>query len=154
MVIVYYPPGQSVENGIEIINYLTDGLDSLLHVRLSTGIIIAGDFNKLNLSRLCNRFGLKKTVSSPTRGKNSLDQILTNTDGYPLLSGPTSTTFRSIRPSMSILLNPKTTNKIPFVSKSIRLYKPENLHVLSRKVALQNWDTDTKSILSRWQEQI
>ena len=42
---------------------------------------------------------------------------------------------------MSILLNPKTTNKIPFVSKSIRLYKPENLHVLSRKVALQNWDT-------------
>ena len=78
MVIVYYPPGQSVENGIEIINYLTDGLDSLLHVRLSTGIIIAGDFNKLNLSRLCNRFGLKKTVSSPTRGKNSLDQILTN----------------------------------------------------------------------------
>ena len=39
---------------------------------------------------------------------------------------------------MSILLNPKTTNKIPFVSKSIRLYKPENLHVLSRKVALQN----------------
>ena len=60
MVIVYYPPGQSVENGIEIINYLTDGLDSLLHVRLSTGIIIAGDFNKLNLSRLCNRFGLKK----------------------------------------------------------------------------------------------
>ena len=78
MVIVYYPPGQSVENCNEMINYLTDGLDSLLHVRLSTGIIIAGDFNKLNLSRLCNRFGLKKTVSSPTRGKNSLDQILTN----------------------------------------------------------------------------
>ena len=60
VVIVYYPPGQSVENGNEMINYLTDGLDSLVHVRLSTRIIIAGDFNKLNLSGLCNRFGLKK----------------------------------------------------------------------------------------------
>ena len=62
MLIVYYPSGQSV----------------YYYFRLFTGIIIAGDFNKLNLSRLCNRFGLKKAVSSSTRGKNSLDQVLTN----------------------------------------------------------------------------
>ena len=38
VVIVYYPPGQSVENCNEMINYLTDGLDSLLHVRFQLGL--------------------------------------------------------------------------------------------------------------------
>ena len=148
MVIVYYPPGQSVENGIEIINYLTDGLDSLLHVRLSTGIIIAGDFNKLNLSRLCNRFGLKKNSFLADTRKKFLRSD-SHEYGYNLYFPAQHLPPLRRSDHQRLLLSPKTTKKIPSVSKRVRLYKPENLHVLSRKVALQNWDTDTKSILSR-----
>ena len=77
-VIVYYPPGQRHENDYEMIQYLSNGLDIILTKWISSGIIIAGDFNMLNISRVCSRFGLRKTVSAPTRGKNTLDQIATN----------------------------------------------------------------------------
>ena len=68
VVITYYPPGQPRERENEIIEYLSNGLDELLRKRPSSGIIIAGDFNNLKLSRLCSRFNLRKTVSAPTTG--------------------------------------------------------------------------------------
>ena len=48
--IVYYPPGQSAECGIDMIEYFTRNLDNLLCDRPSSAIVIAGDFNKLNLT--------------------------------------------------------------------------------------------------------
>ena len=59
--IVYYPPGQSADCGTDMIEYLTRNLDRLLCDRLSSAIAIAGDFNKLNLTRLFNRFNHKKS---------------------------------------------------------------------------------------------
>jgi hypothetical protein len=61
-----------------MIEYLTRNLDNLLCDRPSSAIVIAGDFNKINLTRLCNRFSLKKSILAPTRGNNILDQVLTN----------------------------------------------------------------------------
>ena len=75
---MFNPLGQSVENDNEMINYLAEGLDSVLHDRPAVGILLAGDFKKLSLGRLCNRFNLKKIVNQPTRRKNKSDQILTN----------------------------------------------------------------------------
>ncbi len=83
--VVYYPPGQSAEQAIDMNEYLTtciDSLlcerpsstciDSLLCERPSSGIVIAGDFNQLKLTKLCNRFNynLKRSVTKPTRGHN------------------------------------------------------------------------------------
>ena len=75
---VYYPPGQSKENEHEMLDYLTQKMDIALDERHSAGIFVTGDFNKLDLNPLCRRFNLRKQVKSPTRGKNILDQILTN----------------------------------------------------------------------------
>ena len=138
VVTVYYPPGQSVEKEHEMISYLTDGLDKVLHSRPSTGIIIAGDFNKLNLRRLCNRFNLKKMVSTPTRGNNILDQILTNMADLYLPAKHLPPLGRSDH--QCLLLSPLNVNKLPPTSKKVRLHKPENKQTLSRTVALQNWD--------------
>ena len=57
---------------------LTTCMDNVLPQQPSSGIVIAGDFNQLKLKELCNRFNLKKSVKKPTRGQNTLDQILTN----------------------------------------------------------------------------
>ncbi len=75
---VYYPPGQTAEAEKEMIRYLSDGLDSFLRDHPSAGLIITGDFNKMKLRTPCNRFNLGKVVNAPTRGRNVLDQILTN----------------------------------------------------------------------------
>ena len=44
---VYFPPGQTAEDEREMYEYITKGLDSVLHDRPSAGIIVAGDFNKM-----------------------------------------------------------------------------------------------------------
>ena len=76
--IVYYPPGQSAEQAIDMIEYLTTCIDNVLCQHPSSGIVIGGDFNQLKLKELCNRFNLKRSVTKPTRGQNTLDRILTN----------------------------------------------------------------------------
>ncbi|PFX12666.1 putative RNA-directed DNA polymerase from transposon BS [Stylophora pistillata] len=42
------------------------------------GIILTGDFNRLNTSRLQKHFKLKQLVKFPTRGNATLDLVLTN----------------------------------------------------------------------------
>ena len=61
-----------------MMEYLTKNLDRFLCDRPSSPIVIAGDYNKLHLTRLFNRFNLKKSVTAQTRGHNILDQFLTN----------------------------------------------------------------------------
>ena len=135
--VVYYPPGQSAECGIDMIEYLTRNLDRFLCDRPSSAIVIAGDFNKLNLTRLCNRFNLKKSVTAPTRGHNILDQILTNMrDMYnPTLHLPPL--GRSDH--QCLLFVPKQKVKAPVYSKRVRLLTPGNIGALSRKIILENW---------------
>ena len=68
MVGFYYPPGQSSKSGRECVDYLTQGVDSVLVERPSAGVIIAGDLNSLNPCSLCHRLDLKRVVKAPTRG--------------------------------------------------------------------------------------
>lgn len=42
------------------------------------GILLAGDFNRLNIHRLSNQFRMKQLVNLPTRADQTLDLILTN----------------------------------------------------------------------------
>jgi exonuclease III len=72
---LYHPPKG---NDQDLINYLYEALTTI-EIRLTNcGIIILGDFNKLNLSRLKNSFKLCQIVKFPTRGSSSLDLIPTN----------------------------------------------------------------------------
>ena len=59
-------------------DYLTDDWhDEILLSRPAAGIIVCGDFNKMNFNPVCRRFNLR-CVHAPTRGDNVLYQILTN----------------------------------------------------------------------------
>ena len=135
--IVYYPPGQNAECGTDMIEYLTRNLDRLLYDRPSSAIVIAGDFNKLNLTRLCNRFNLKKSILAPTRGNNTLDQVLTNMqDMYnPTIYLPPL----GHSDHQCLFLVPKQKEKLPIYCTRARILTPGNLAVLSRKVILEDW---------------
>ena len=54
------------------------GLDKVLQIYPSAGLLLMGDFNQMKLTVLRRRFNIKKAVRQPTRGQNVLDQILTN----------------------------------------------------------------------------
>ena len=69
MIVVYYPPGQMAANETSMIDYLTNGIDSIIQSYPSARIIITGDFNRMKLGPLCNCFDLRKMVKSLLAGK-------------------------------------------------------------------------------------
>jgi hypothetical protein len=65
---VYHPPsaGDSL-----IQNYMYESLSKIERRSPDCGVILLGDFNKLNLSRIKNASGLKQIVPFPSRGERS-----------------------------------------------------------------------------------
>ncbi len=72
---VYHPPCADNNSMLE---YLSQCLSSIESWFPNCGILILGDFNKLNITRLQSSYNLKQIVKFPTRGNNTLDLILTN----------------------------------------------------------------------------
>ena len=59
-----------------------NGLSSLEAQFPDCGLILIGDFNELDLSRVVNAFGVKQVVPFPTRGQSKLDLVFTNLNAY------------------------------------------------------------------------
>jgi hypothetical protein len=85
--VIYHPPGA---DGKLFQDHLFQTLTLVESKYPNCGIIITGDFNRLNVTRLLNHFRLKQIVKIPTRNDATLDLILTNMhkfynppQGYP-----------------------------------------------------------------------
>ena len=72
---IYHPP---LSNDNTILEYLNESLSKVEGLFPGCAIILAGDFNQLNIKHLSNSFQMKQLVKSPTRGSNILDLVLTN----------------------------------------------------------------------------
>ena len=72
---VYHPPSA---NDRDLLQYLHTCLSSIESRFLNCGILLVGDFNRMNTSRLRNNYNLKQIVNFPTRGSRTLDLVLTN----------------------------------------------------------------------------
>ena len=72
--VIYHPP--DAVSGV-MTNHITGNIDSILQQHPYAGVVIMGDFNRLNDKPLCD-FPLKQIVKRPTRGKVTLDKIYTN----------------------------------------------------------------------------
>ena len=70
-----YPNGAS---DATMIDYLLSSLTTIEGLYPGCGILLTGDFNQLNISRIITQFKLKQLVHVPTRGDCTLDLIITN----------------------------------------------------------------------------
>ena len=78
--ILYHPPNS---NDDQMKEYLFDTLSKIESSHPNCGILLAGDFNRLDVSQISNcHFRLKQLVNFATRGDNTLDLILTNWSEY------------------------------------------------------------------------
>ena len=102
-------------------------LDSILKERPSAAIVVTAKFN--HLSQICQRFNLRKTVLAPTRGSNTLDQLLTNIsklyNKVLHLADPTTYTIKSRKSKQG---NSKISEK----------FTPENIRALGLALNLEN----------------
>ena len=63
-------------------NYLYESMSRIEAQFSDCGVILLGDFNKLDLSRITNAFGVKQVVPFPTRGQSKLDLVFTNLNAF------------------------------------------------------------------------
>ena len=76
---LYHPPSAS---DLAIMEYLTKCLSIIESRFANCGLLVLGDFNRLDITPLRNNFQLKQIVHFPTRGRRTLDLILTNISEY------------------------------------------------------------------------
>jgi hypothetical protein len=72
---VYKPP--SADDSL-IQNYMYESLSKIESRSPDCGVILLGDFNKLNLSRIKNAYGLKQIVPFSSRGERKLNLVYKN----------------------------------------------------------------------------
>ena len=77
--VVYHPPRA---NDQDLLQYLHTCLSLIESRFFNCGILLVGDFNKLNISRLENNYNLKQIVNFPTRGPRTLDLVLTSLETF------------------------------------------------------------------------
>ncbi|XP_035688744.1 uncharacterized protein LOC118424306 [Branchiostoma floridae] len=124
---VYSPPDSP--HSELLIDHLVNTVDSLQVKHPHIGIIIGGDFNRVDVSKLCMSHNLRQLVDRPTRDQATLDLIITNLNSYystPSISDPLATSDHN-----TVVVQAKSTpvsNKIikrvcrPFRDSSIRLF--------------------------------
>ena len=136
--VVYHPPDA---NNNDMLVYLRTSMEYIEANYTNYGIILLGDFNKLDFKRDAKCFQLKPIVKFPTRGSNTLDQIFTNLEEFYCLPVPgppfglsdhiTVTIFPAVRK------RPQTQTK---VVKS-RDKRPSNVASLGRFLLNIPWES-------------
>ena len=114
-----------------VLNYLMDCLSSIESKYPNCGIILLGDFNKLNVARLKSNFNLKQIVNFPTRGPNTLDLILTNLQDF--YDVPEKRPPFGLSDHLSIEVKPKMRTLLPQPRSKVRSrdLRPSNRLALS-----------------------
>lgn len=144
--IVYHPP--SAVDSV-MLEYLLKSMSSIEAQFPDSGVILLGDFNKLDTSRLRNNFKLKQIIKFPTRGENTLDLILTNLKDYyetPIklppfgLSDHVTVKVRPLaRPEI-----PKT--KISIKTRDLRATKRFAMRTYLERIDIQAFMVDSQSL--------
>ena len=73
---VYHPPPPAKDE--PLLDYMMDSLSRIESDIPGAGIILAGDWNRANVSPVIKQFRLTQVVHFPTRGDRTLDKVLTN----------------------------------------------------------------------------
>ena len=72
---LYIPPNLISDIFQSIKNYVINSLDYVLNLNPEAALYVCGDFNRYDMSFLCNQFNLCNIVSYPTFGNNVLDKF-------------------------------------------------------------------------------
>jgi len=65
----------------------------------NASVVLAGDFNKLNIAEVSARTGLQPQVKTPTRGEKVLDMLMTSAPNSYLIKVTTSAVRSDVKGS-------------------------------------------------------
>ncbi|PFX15723.1 hypothetical protein AWC38_SpisGene20057 [Stylophora pistillata] len=137
---LYHPPSASDP---AIMEYLIKCLSTIESYYPNCGILLAGDFNRLQITRLRNNFQLKQMVHFPTRGRRTLDLVLTNISEY--YQDPIERPPFGLSDHASIELQPKERAHVkqPTITIKTRVLRPSKCQAMGAYLAAMDVNTLT-----------
>ena len=136
--IIYHPPNN---NNPAILDYLWQSLSSIESRFPNSGLLIVGDFNRLNTKRLQNSFDLKQIVKYPTRGDKILDLVLTNLREY--YKDPIQRPPHGLSDHMSVEVQPKDRSQLLDSRPTVKTRDLKPTNRLAIRTYLQEVDAYT-----------
>ncbi|XP_072050129.1 uncharacterized protein [Amphiura filiformis] len=128
-------------------NLLTDHLlssvDFLRTKYPDIGILILGDFNRMNVNTILRGNDFKQLVDFPTRGDATLDLMLTSSKLNEYYAKPRPISPIGLSDHVSILWNPKILPKATMKSCSVKITRPlhgSGIRAFGSWIQGQNWD--------------
>ncbi|PFX32709.1 hypothetical protein AWC38_SpisGene2368 [Stylophora pistillata] len=105
---VYHPP-DPIYDTWELLDFISNSCDEVLHNDPNAKIIIAGDINQLNIGEFIEQHSMQQLIKVPTRGNRTLDVFITN---YPFFWKPGSSVKGLVRSDhFAIIVHPSTPAK-------------------------------------------
>lgn len=86
LICAYIPPKVSTSHSNDVISFFTDTIDDFLNRGFGRFVIFTGDFNQLNVDKLCSENDIMALNNLPTRGLNTLDNVLVSDELVPFYS--------------------------------------------------------------------
>ena len=135
---VYNPPANPLAD--ELIDHLLQTTDLLRTRHPAAGIILLGDFNRLDIAPLCRGKDLKQVVDSPTRNQVVLDLIITNMSEY--YDKPSITSPVGMSDHNSVLWQPANCQPKPnnAVLRTIRPLPDSKIRDFGRWITNHHWE--------------
>ena len=134
--VLYHLPG-AYDNFIR--EHLFNSLDAAESIYPNCALIIAGDFNRLDVTRLKRHFQLKQIVETPTRKDAILDLVLTNLHDYynkPQIFSPFGLSDHNTI-SVSVLARKSGSASDKFILK--RDFRPSRKAEMGRYLSSLDW---------------
>ena len=78
----YVPRKMYISLSNDIINFFTETIDDFLSRGYGQRTMISGDFNRLNIAKLCSDNDVAALISHPTRGIRTLDKVLVSNENW------------------------------------------------------------------------
>ena len=136
---VYFPPKSPAHVRDHLIEHITTTTQLLQTKHDRPGFMILGDLNTFPHKEVTRPLSFKQVVNVPTRGKNTLDKIITNV--HKFYEPPTSLPALGNSDHLSVLWEPNTHQRTtePTITQYSRRYPDSKIREFGRWITQQDW---------------
>ena len=136
---VYFPPKATADTRDRLTKHIVTTAQMLQSKYTNPAFAIMGDLNQYPVTEVTKALNLKQVVKIPTRGKNTLDKILTNM--HKLYMAPTSLPPLGNSDHISVLWEPCTQQleKEPSIPQYTRRFPDSGIREFGRWITQQSW---------------
>ena len=136
---VYFPPKSLAKTRDDLIEHITTTAQLLQAKYDNPGFMILGDLNTFPDKELTRALTFKQVVKVPTRGKNTLDKIITNVQKF--YEPPVSLPALGNSDHLSVLWEPNMRQRAaePSITQYSRRFPDSKIREFGRWITQQNW---------------